>query len=116
MGGTQGRSPEEVTCQTGTDKPLTCKDRFNSRQQLSFRIRFDDVAARARAQGLFCNVSRAVFAHEENFGSRGNVSDSASCFNPIQRRKTDVEQDQVWLQFLRLLNGFQSVCHFANDL
>jgi hypothetical protein len=69
-------------------------------------MRLEYVAACARTQGFSRNVSGTVFANEEYFGSRGNFSDSASGFNPVQNWKPDVEQDQVWLQFLRLFNGF----------
>ena len=36
----------------------------------------------------------------------GDLSDSASGLDPIQRPKADVQEDQAWLQFLRLLNCF----------
>src|ERR1700747_3344179 len=96
------RAAKAMLSQTDADKPVSFENRFHSRQQFTCRIRLDDITARTRAQGLFRNLSGAVFADEEDFGSWGNFSDSASGCDPIQRRKTYVQQDQVWLQLLGL--------------
>src|SRR6476646_9373637 len=88
-----------VTSQTGTDELLTLKNGFHRRQKFASGIRLDDIAAGARAQGIFCDVARTVFAHEEDFGFGGNFSDSPGNFNSIYCWKSDVEQNQIWLQF-----------------
>jgi hypothetical protein len=85
------RTVKTMASQTGADKPLSFENRVYSRQQLTCCIRLDDIATSAGAQGFFYDVSGAVFAHEENFGCGGDFSDSASDFNPIQCRKTDIE-------------------------
>jgi hypothetical protein len=40
----------------------------------------------------------------------------ASDLNAVEFGQTDIEQDQVWLQFPALLDGFQSIRSFADDL
>ena len=86
------------------------------RQQFTCRVRFQHVATCSRTEGFLYYVKRAVFADKEDFGCRRNLTNSASGFNPIQCRKSDVEQDQVWLEFFDFLNSFQPVGGFGNYL
>ena len=65
--------------------------------QRSPRIALNDVAISSRVKSFLYHV-------------RGSGSDS------VQLRKPDVKQNQVWLQFFRFLNGFQSVWDFTDDL
>ena len=103
------------TSQTAADKPLAVQNRSHSRQQFT-SIRLDDIGICTCAQGLFGNLSGAVLAYEDDFGRGGNFPDSASGFDPIQRRQSDVEQDQVWLQFFCFSNRLQPVRRFAYDV
>jgi hypothetical protein len=44
------------------------------------------------------------------------MPDPPSGFDSVHVRKSNVQQNQVWLQFFRLLDSFQSIGDFANDL
>src|SRR5215467_11205455 len=79
--------------QTGTDKPLSLKDRLDRGQQFTRRIRLHDVSTCTRAQGFFCDVRRAVLTEEENFRIRRNLPDATSRLNSIQGGQTDVRQN-----------------------
>ena len=79
-------------------------------------IRFNDVPARAVAQRFLRYFMRTVLADEEDLGGRGDLSDSMSGFNPVECRKANIQKDQVRLQLLGLLNGFQTIRNFSDDL
>ena len=108
------RVTEGGTSRAGAYKPLALENSSDSRQQVARRIGLQDITSGARVQGFFCDFRRAGFAHEEDFRSGGNFSDSSRSFNSVYCRKPDIQQDQVWLQFLRLPNCFLSVRHFAD--
>ena len=53
---------------------------------------------------------------QENYpGFREKFTYLSSNLYPIQCGQPDVEQDQIWLQFQRSLNRFQSIGYFADD-
>lgn len=46
---------------------------------------------------------------------RSDRADSSGGFEPVEFRQADVHEDQIGLQFLRLIDSFQSVRHL-NDV
>jgi hypothetical protein len=57
-----------------------------------------------------------MYACEEDFDLRKQFPDGASSLNSAELRKTDVQKDQVWLQFLGFLDSLQSVRGLKDDL
>ena len=55
------------------------------------------------------DVRRAFLAHKEYFGSRGNFAYSSTGFDAVQCGQSDIQQNQIWVQFFGLLDGFQPV-------
>src|SRR5438876_9766603 len=100
---------EIVAGQAWADKPLASKNGFYSGQQLPCGVRFDDIAASAGSQSFFYDVPRAIFAQEQNFGLGGQLSDTACGLDSIQRRKTNIEQDEIGLQLSGFLDRLQTV-------
>ena len=47
---------------------------------------------------------------------RGTLADTSGHFDSIQFRKSNVQQDQVWFQYLGFLNRFQAIRGLPNDL
>jgi hypothetical protein len=58
------------------------------------------------AEGFSHRIGRSFLAHEEYFGFGGELADSSSRFDSIQRGQPDVEQNQVWVKFFGFLNRF----------
>src|SRR5215469_2842556 len=90
-----------VSRQTMTNKLSALEDQIDSRQQVAGGIRLDEVTPGTRTQCRFRYVPRAVSAHEENFGRRRNLSDSAGGLDSIEGGETEIEQNQARLQLLR---------------
>ena len=55
-------------------------------------------------------------AHEQYCGSWVAVTNLPRDFDPILHGKPDIEQDQIWLQFLRFPNRFDPIRDLADDL
>jgi hypothetical protein len=53
---------------------------------------------------------------ENDFRFRDELANLSGGFNSIQIWEADVQQDQIWAQLYCLLNRFQAVGHFADDL
>ena len=77
---------------------------------------FENVAARPRLQRGFSNVPCPVPAHEQDFRIWRECEDSSSDFDTVERRKPDVQQRQIRFERFRLLNRFQSISGFTDDL
>ena len=73
-------------------------------------------ASQFRIERFLNHIGRGFLAYKEYFGFGGELADSACGFDSIQRRKPDVEHNQVRLQSFGFLNRFQSVRCFVDDL
>ena len=69
-----------------------------------------------RAQSDLHHILGIVRAQEDDPGVGRELSYPPGGFDSIQSWETDVQQDQVRPEFFGLLNGFQSIRHFADDL
>ncbi len=57
-----------------------------------------------------------MLCHEKNLHPWNNVVYPACGFNAVQFRKTDIQQDQIWLEFPCPLNSFYAVTSFTHYL
>jgi len=55
-------------------------------------------------------------SQEDDLGFGDKFANLSGGFDSVQTREADVQQDQIWSQLYCLLNRFQSVGHFADDL
>ena len=94
-----------VFCKSTAKKPLALENRVDSHGKLE-GIRFQQVAVCPYTESFLHHFSRGFAADKENPGIRGNFANSSSGLNPIQRRQTDVQQNQVRLQLLTSLDRF----------
>ena len=62
------------------------------------------------------DISRRFLTHKQNFGVGRKGSDLSRGFDSIQSGKSDVQQNQFWLEIPSLLNCFHAICHFTDDL
>jgi len=92
-----------VRRQSTTEILFSLNNRFHSGQQLFSRIRFNDVAQCTQGESFLYQIGRRFLAHEEYFAFGREFADSSSGFDSVHRGKTDVEQNQVRLQFVRSL-------------
>ncbi len=99
-----------------THKPLSRNDCFYSSEQLGSGPCFHNVAPRAYAQSFLHHFARRFLAQEDYSGRRDKFANLSSDLEAIQDWESDVQQNQIWLQFHRFLNRCQSVRHFTNDL
>jgi hypothetical protein len=83
--------------QTGTDKPLTAKNRVDSTQQLASRVRFNNVTLGSHSKGCLHDIARAFLAHEEHFRSWAALANLPGDFYAIQLGKSDVKQNHARL-------------------
>src|SRR5262245_35335786 len=98
----------------GADKAPAFHNRLYRRKKLACCIRLDDVAARPRGQRSL--GQRPVLADEENALRGMGRENSLSHLNSAQRRKPDIQQDQVGLENRRLLNCFWAVERVVKDV
>jgi hypothetical protein len=111
------RNPEKIESgKSAADEPFTPKNGVYSGQQLASRICLDHVAACPQAEGFLYHIGGTFLANEEYFRGGAERAYSPGGFDSIQLRKSDVQQNQVRLQFLCLLNRFESVRDLTYDL
>ena len=54
--------------------------------------------------------------HEQEFGFGSKLLDQRSCLESVNLRETDVQQDNIWLKFLRSPNRVKAVRGFTDDI
>lgn len=101
---------------TATDKRPAQENCFHGSEQLASGFCFDNVAPCAQAKGFLHHLSRRFLSQEEDFRFRTTFANFSSGFDSVQTGESDVQQNQIRLQFHRLLNRFPSVRDFADDL
>lgn len=89
--------------------------RFNRREQISGHIRLHYVASRSGTDRLAHHLGRIMLRYDQNFSFRNIFPDSPASFQPIHSRHTDVKNDDIRLQAIGLVHGFNSVLCFIND-
>lgn len=87
---------------------LQREDVVYGRQEIA-RIDLNDVALCAGSQSFLDNLRRGILAHKEYFGARGQASKPSSRLDSIERRQSDVKQDQVRMQCLSVLDSFPAI-------
>ena len=84
-------------------------------KQVFAGLRFGHERTRAdfdrRGQHLRC----IMLSEDYNFGFRDFGANQARCVQAADALHTDVHDDDVRLQFLRLLHGFEASCGFPTD-
>src|SRR5204863_4805084 len=104
-----GRLSSATTAESLGDEPSSVNDRIHRRQQFPPRIGLADVASRTGAECGFGDVPRPMLAHEEDSEIRIVCEDSAGCFDAVQRREANVEQNQIRSESDGFLNGIWSI-------
>ncbi len=95
-----------AACLSATDKPFFTEDRFHGSKQVGFGHCFDNVASTPKLRAS-CITS---------FGVGDKLVDPSSGFDPMSLWQSDVQRNQILLQFLRFPNRFQSIRCFDHDL
>ena len=72
-------------------------------------MRFKNVAPCSHAESVLHYLGRKLLTQKKYFGVGCQLADSSSGFDSIKFGKTDVEQNQVRLQFFCFVNRLQSV-------
>jgi hypothetical protein len=102
--------------QQAADEPPALKDRFQRRQQLSAGIHLEHVAHSAQVKRLLRYFEGGILTYEK-YSARGKeFADASTGFDSVQTGEGDVQQNQVRLQFLCLLYGFQSIRRLTNEM
>ena len=91
------------------DKLLAPERGLDRHQQFSPRILLHDIAQCADLQGFLHHIGRGLLSNKDNSGGWRKATDSASRFQSVQRRKSDIQQNQVGLECLRFSNGVQAI-------
>src|ERR1700758_781462 len=99
-----------------TDKPPSFQNRFNRWQKFPACICLENVSLCTIAQCCAYDIWISLLSHEEYRSIWNECGDSFGSFDTVQSRQPNVEQNQIWLQFLGLLNCLQSVGGLINDL
>jgi hypothetical protein len=107
--GTAGR-------QSATDELPVSADRLNRGQQVDSGASFHHIAYRPKAKSFFHDFGRGFLAYKNYLGFGGDLADSPSGFDSVQAWKSDVEHNQLRLQFFGFLYCFESICGLADDL
>jgi transposase len=81
-------------------KTLTTAARHIRRQETAKPL-LDDIR-----NNILRHIGRRFLTHEEYFGFGGEPSDSSSGFDSVQTWESNIQQNQVGLQFFGFLNGF----------
>jgi len=105
-----------VRCQQATDKLTSRKDCSHSSDKVGPCLVFYNVALRAQAKGHLHHIWSRFLSQEDDFRVRDKGTDLSSCFDSVQTWEANVQQNQIRSQLYRLLNRFQSVRDFADDL
>src|SRR6266403_3389068 len=96
--------------ETLTHVGFASKDGVKSRDQFKSSIGLDDVAECPSFESCLDDIGGRFLTHEQNFGVGRKASDLSRGFDSIQPGKTDVQQNQFWLEIPSLLNCFQAIC------
>lgn len=99
-----------------TDKRHSGTNRIHSSDKVGSCLFFYNVALCAQAKGHLHHVRRRFLSQEDDFRTRDKFADLSSCFDSVQAWEANVQHNQIRSQFYRLLNRFQSVRDFADDL
>jgi hypothetical protein len=105
-----------VSCKSAGDKLLATKNGADGGQQFASGLRLDDIGKCAQAESFLHHSGRRLLAQERYFGVGGELAYLPSGFESIELWKTDVEHNQIRLQFFSFLNRFQTIWHFADHL
>ena len=87
---------------TATDKRLSQQACFHSSEQLASGLCLDNVAPCAEAKGFLHHLSRRFLSQEDDFRFREKFANLSSGFDSVQTWESDVQQNQIRLQFLDL--------------
>jgi len=98
------------------DEPLSPKYGVDSSQEVAYGTRFQNVCRRPQAKSFLYNVGGRLLTQEDDFGFRGKFPNLPRGLDSIQGGESDVKQYQIRLQFCRLLNRFQSIRRFTDNL
>src|SRR5947199_599256 len=79
-------------------------------------IGLSDIAPCASFQGCVNEICRCFLSYKQDFRLRRKLSNLSCCFDPILPRQPDVQQNQFWFKFAHLLNGFQTIRNFTDNL
>jgi len=96
-------------------EPAAVDDGVHRRRQFTPGIRLTDIASRAGAECGFRDFPRLMLADEEDPDARIVCEDSAGSFDAVQRRETDVEQNQIRSKMRGFLDGIGSISGFADN-
>src|SRR6516225_11322019 len=95
--------------QATANEPLALKNRLDSGYQITLGKWFMNISPCAEAKSFSHYIRRRFLTEKQDFPVRNELLHMSANFYPIQPRKTDVEQNQVWFQFAGFLNCFQSI-------
>jgi hypothetical protein len=107
---------ERTAALFAADKIPSGPDRFHGGQQVGGESGFKNVAGGSQAESFLHYQRRRFLAHEENPGVGGEFANETSGVESIHSGESDVEENQVRVQFGGLLNGVESVKGFLDDL
>src|SRR5215467_3232784 len=107
---------ELTECNSVADKLLATQHGVHSRQQLRSCIDLDDIARCARTHGFLHDIRGGFLAYKQNDGAGRDLTYFAGGLYAIQPWKSDIQQNQIRLQFFRPLNRFQAIQDSANHL
>jgi hypothetical protein len=71
---------------------------------------------RTNAEGAPHDIGRGILTDDKYFRVWAEFANSPNDLHAIQRGESEVEQDQIWLEFFGVPDGFQSVRHLSDDL
>ena len=102
--------------QAAADKLPAIKNRLDSSEQVGCSLCLRNVAPCSQAKGCLHQLWGRFLRHEDYLGFRCEFANLSSGFDSIQRWESDIEENQVRLQFFSFLNCFLPIGHFADDL
>ncbi len=88
---------------------LSQENRVHSRQQIAVSRCLYNIAPSADAKSFLHYVGRSLLSRKDYLGFRSNAADLSSGFDSVQRWESDVQENQIRLQFFRKPNRFWSV-------
>jgi hypothetical protein len=94
---------------------LSRKNGLDTGNQIDLRPQLLNETLRARAKSLsYCKVG-TLHADEQMFCIRDESANLPRGIYSIQLRQTDIDKNQIGLQFLRLSHGIKAVYGFTDD-
>src|SRR5579863_5235049 len=98
-----------MAIQSVTHKLLTVQDGLHRYRKFFAGLRFNDISPRTQVEGFMNKIVRSFLSEKKDSCVGCKFANAVGRCDSIQSRQTDIEQNEIRLQGLRLLDCIEAV-------